>query len=111
MIDKQIGGNLEQRIKDKVIDVINSLSEFSVFRRKDNWTKEDSIAYRILQEEMKNSRPLIKSRIQQIIDEYPFEKINREMVGDAIYQCIMDKLFSHPLDEGAVEMVGVTVEL
>lgn len=92
MVNRQFDGKLAELIKAKVPVIIDDLSSYHVFRRKDAWDKEDSTAYKILQEEMMSSHPLIRARVEQIIQEYPFEELRRDEIGDVVYQCIMDRL-------------------
>ena len=94
MVDKQFDGKMEEILRKKIPDIINDLSAFSVFREKDLWGKEESVAYKILQEEMKNARPAIKEKIENIIQEYPFRELDHDYIGEVIYECIMEKLFS-----------------
>lgn len=94
MVNQQFDGNLNELLKSKIVDIINNLSTYTVFQKKDAWEKEDSVAYKALQEEMTNARPLIKNRVEHIIQEYPFHELDQDEIGEVIYQCIMDKLFS-----------------
>lgn len=95
MVDRQYDGELDELLKSKIADIINELSSFVVFRRKDVWDKEDSVAYKILREELANARPLIKARVEKVICEYPLHELTREHIGETISECIMDKLFDN----------------
>lgn len=94
MVNRQYNGKLEELLQEKIAKVINELSPYTVFSKKDAWQREDSVAYKALQEEMANARPIIKARIEQIIQEYPFHELGRDEIGGAVYQCVMDKLFA-----------------
>jgi hypothetical protein len=94
MIDRQFNGELETILSTKILEIINGLSAFSVFRQKDVWGNEDSVAYKALQEEVANARPLIKARVEQIIQEYPFHELQYDEIGEVVYQCVMDRLFA-----------------
>ena len=94
MVNRQYDGKLEALLKEKVTGVINELSAYTVFQKKNAWEHEDSVAYKALQEEMALSRPLIKARVEQIIQEYPFHELEQDEIGDVVYQCIMGRLFS-----------------
>ena len=61
MVDQQYDDELDELLKSKIADIINQLSSYVVFRQKDAWDKEDSVAYKILREESANARPLIKA--------------------------------------------------
>jgi hypothetical protein len=93
MVNRQYDGKLEEILKEKITEVIRELSTYTVFRRKSEWEKEESIAYKTLQEEVVNNRPLIKDKVENIIKNYPFDELKRDEIGDVIYQCVMDKLF------------------
>ena len=93
MVDEQFDGKLEELLRAKIKEAIGELSCFSVFRKKDAWQTEESVAYKILQEESAKSRPLIVGRIEQIINEYRFDDI-KDNIGDVVHDCIMEKLFT-----------------
>ena len=61
MVDRQYDGKLDELLKSKISDVINGLSEFTVFHKKDAWETEESAAYKILQAESARARPLKES--------------------------------------------------
>ncbi len=93
IVDSFYPENLEEFVKTKVVEAIEDLSQYSIFRKKDIWENKDSPAYLILEEVCKNSRPLIEKRVEEIIKEYPFHELDRDEIGDTVYQCVMDKLF------------------
>lgn len=93
MVNEQIDEDLSQFLKCKIVSIIEDLSSYSVFKKADAWDRESSKAYKILQEEIGNSRPLIKARVHQIIAEYPFSELEHDEIGEVIRQCVMDKLF------------------
>lgn len=93
MVDRQIDGSLDEKIRSKVTDAIDSLTSFSVFREKDVWGGKESIGQKILNEEIANSRPLIKEKVEKIISNYHFNELKNDEIGDVVYQCIMDRLF------------------
>lgn len=93
MVNKQFDGKLKEILKSKISDIIKNLKSYEVFKRKDAWEQEDSVGYKILQEEMTNARPLIKSRIEEIIKNYPFNELKNDEIGNVVYECIMDRLF------------------
>lgn len=72
MVDKHFKYNASELIRNKVIDLINDLSEFSVFRQKDAWGKEDSIAYNELQKAMNNNKDLIQKKVKDVINNYDY---------------------------------------
>lgn len=85
--------DLESLLRDKVKHVIDNLSSYSVFRKKGEYVAVNSVGQDILEDEIRNSRDLIKKKVNEIIDEYPFNEIKRDEIGDVINECIMSKLF------------------
>lgn len=73
-VDEALDNNAKELIKQKAIEVINNLSEFSVFRKRDTWERENSIAYDILQEAVKENSNLIKQKIREIIENRDYEE-------------------------------------
>lgn len=94
MVDEAIGGGLEQKIRLKTVEVIDTLSSFTVFHEKDAWDRQESIGHKIMEEEIVAARPQIKARVEQIISEYPFHELDCDEIGNIVHECIMDRLFN-----------------
>ena len=73
-VDEALDNSAKEFIKAKAIAIINDLSEYSVFRKKDAWEKEDSIAYQVLQEAMNENKDLIKQKVREAIENRDYEK-------------------------------------
>ena len=101
MVDKYVGEDnfCKKEIPQKVHRVIDELSTYTVFRKADAWERKNSIAYDIMQEECRASRPRIKARIEQIIDEYNFPQLERSEIMYTIADVLTDRLL--PEKEGA----------
>lgn len=101
MVDTYVGEDnfCKKEIPQKVHRVIDELSTYTVFRKADAWERKNSIAYDIMQEECRASRPRIKARIEQIIDEYNFPQLERSEIMYTIADVLTDRLF--PEKEGA----------
>lgn len=94
IIDKHFDGNLSNILKEKIVEIINNLSSYVVFKDGDIYGNKESVGKKILNEEVSNSRELIKSNIERIINDYPYDEI-KETIGDSIYDCIMNRLFEN----------------
>ena len=82
-------------LRDKINSTICSDSvAFYVFRRKDAWDRTESPAVKILDDECANSRPLIREMVEKHIREYPFHELDRDEIGDVIYNVIMNKILN-----------------
>ena len=94
MVDTYVGEDnfCKKEIPQKVHRVIDELSTYTVFRKADAWERKNSIAYDIMQEECRASRPRIKARIEQIIDEYNFPQLERSEIMYTIADVLTDRL-------------------
>ena len=82
MVDTYVGEDdfCKKEIPKKVHRVIDELSTYTVFRKADAWERKNSIAYDIMEEECRASRPLIKARVEHIINEYKFPQLERDEI-------------------------------
>ena len=102
MVDTYVGEDnfCKKEIPQKVHRVIDELSTYTVFRKADAWERKNSIAYDIMQEECRASRPRIKARIEQIIDEYNFPQLERSEIMYTIADVLTDRLLPEKDGEG-----------
>ena len=100
MVDTYVGEDdfCKKEIPKKVHRIIDELSTYTVFRKADAWERKNSIAYDIMQEECRASRPLIKARVEQIINEYNFPQLERDEIMYTIPDVLTDRLL--PEKEG-----------
>lgn len=94
MVDTYVGEDdfCKKTIPQKVRDVIEGLSSFTVFRKADVWERPNSVAYDILEEECRNARPLIRQRVEQIVNEYKFPQLERDEIMYTIADVLTDRL-------------------
>ena len=102
MVDTYVGEDdfCKKEIPQKVHRVIDELSTYTVFRKADEWERKNSIAYDIMQEECQASRPRIKARIEQIIDEYNFPQLERSEIMYTIADVLTDRLLPEKDGDG-----------
>ena len=102
MVDTYVGEDnfCKKEIPQKVHRVIDELSTYTVFRKADAWERGNSIAYDIMQEECRASRPRIKARIEQIIDEYNFPQLERSEIMYTIADVLTDRLLPEKDSDG-----------
>lgn len=100
MVDTFVGEDdfCKREIPKKVRNIIENLSSYSVFRVADAWERKNSVAYDILEEECRASRPLIKKRVEQIVNEYNFPQLERDEIMYTIADILTDRLL--PEKEG-----------
>ena len=102
MVDTYVGEDnfCKKEIPQKVHRVIDELSTYTVFRKADAWERKNSIAYDIMQEECRASRPRIKARVEQIIDEYNFPQLERSEIMYTIADVLTDRLLPEKDGDG-----------
>lgn len=101
LVAEQWDGDFAELLKAKIKKAIEENVSFYVFRRKDSWGAAESPAVAILDEECKNSRPLIRECVERHVREYPFHELNREEIGDTIWNVIMEKILPAKKDAEA----------
>ena len=96
MVDTYVGEDdfCKKEIPKKVHRVIDELSTYTVFRKANAWERKNSITYDIMEEECRASRPLIKARVEQIINEYSFPQLERSEIIYTIADVLTDRLLS-----------------
>lgn len=92
LVAEQWNGDFEELLRKKVREAIENGVSYHVFRRKDVLDRTESPAVAILDEECKNSRQLIKECVEKHIREYPFHELDRDEIGDVIYEVIMERI-------------------
>ena len=94
MVDTYVGEDdfCKREIPKKVRELIEKLSSYTIFRKADAWERKNSIAYDSMQEECRASRPLIKARVEQIINEYKFPQLERDEIMYTIADVLTDRL-------------------
>ena len=94
MVDTYVGEDdfCKKEIPKKVHRIIDELSTYTVFRKADAWERKNSIAYDIMEEECRASRPLIKARVEQIINEYSFPQLERDEIMYTIAAVLTNRL-------------------
>ena len=82
-VNEIIPEDLDVLLRDKVIEITQSLSSYSVFKPKDAWERENTKGWDILQKVISDEEPLIRERVCQIIREIDLHHI-RELINQHI---------------------------
>ena len=98
LIHEEFGGdeNFESLLRGKIRESIEEKTQFYVFRRAETWERTESPAVKILDEECRNTRPLIRECVENHIRNYPFYELEKDEIGETIYNVIMDKILAPP---------------
>ncbi len=67
MVAEALGDDANELIRDKAVEVIGKLSEFSVFRRPDAWDRGPTPAFTVLMDAVKANRDLVEKRVRECI--------------------------------------------
>ena len=95
LVSEQWDGDFAELLRKKIRDAIeDDTLKYIVFRRKDAWDRTESPAVAILDEECANARPLIRECVEKHIKEYPFHELDRDEIGEVIYDVIMDRILA-----------------
>lgn len=79
----------EDEIKTKTKEVIDNLTDYSVFRKKDLVDKEDSLAQKYLEEAVENNKDIIEKKVKFILNELDKADISYE-IGTIIEEKIVN---------------------
>ena len=61
----------EQMIKEKTLEIINKGNfSYQIFKKKDAWDKEESLAITYMNEAVRNCKEIFQSRIKEAIENY-----------------------------------------
>ena len=79
--------NFEEDIKIKTKEVIDNLSSYSVFRKKDLVDREDSLAQKYLEQAGESNKNLIEQKVIEILN-----KLGKDDISYEISSIIEDKI-------------------
>lgn len=93
IVDEQHNGETDRVISDKVKDVIEKLSEYTVFRRKDPWGGSESKGQMALDEAIITLKPQLEQKVSKIIDGITNIDV-RDLILDAVNDILQERLFN-----------------
>lgn len=77
--DDVLNGELHTRLQERVHKVIDNLTEFAVFKSPDSWGRDSNSAYKLLQDVVVESKPLIEDRVKTIINSFDGSDFNLDV--------------------------------
>ncbi len=87
MVDDLWDNELETILKNKVIDILDRMSEFNIFKTKNAWDREENIATKYLNQVVAEELPNIKPKIIAEV-----HKIGKKDLQQALKDAILEKL-------------------
>ena len=93
-VSDAIGEDAKQKIANKVKELCEdgSAIRFEMWRKRDAWEKSESPALTILNEAIKDNKPLIRAKVEQCITGYEFNDIQDAMYI-ALDEILYEKVF------------------
>lgn len=101
VIKEQWDGDLDKLVRGKVEENIVNMSSYMVINNSQYSGKTE--AYKIIEEESKAARPLIKEMVEKHIREYGFHELERDEIGEVIWEVIMNKILKPREENGKVD--------
>lgn len=83
--------NCEKTLKEKTIERIRNISDYDIFRRKDAYGAEDSLATKLIDECVKENKDIINDKVKNIFNELSCSDL-RYKIQDILEEYI-EKLF------------------
>ena len=97
IMNQSHNGEVAEKIAEKTGKVIDGLSDYLVFRRKDAWEKDESEGYRALNAAIHAHKQRLSDKIASIIDELDESNI-KEILIDEARELLDYKLFGKTKD-------------
>lgn len=92
MVDDAVEGDTASAIRNKALQLIENLSESTVFRKADVWHNKESEAYRILNAAVIENRGILERKIVDHLQCFDSGKL-KHSVGDAVKDIVSERLF------------------
>lgn len=83
--------NCETLLKQKTIEKIRNISDYDIFRRKDAYGAEDSLATKLIDECVKENKNIINDKVKNIFNELSNSDLRYKIQG--ILEEYIEKLF------------------
>jgi hypothetical protein len=81
MVDEHFNLNLELMFEDKVVETINTMNWFHLFKKPDAWSRESNSAYQILERALLDNKELIESNVKEHLPEATMQAIKADLKG------------------------------
>lgn len=91
-VDKALDNEAKDIIKEKTLDIINKLSEFTLFRRADAWGAKASVGQEIVDKALVDNTATIYKRVESIIAELNIEGRITQRVDDSLEDILLTVL-------------------
>lgn len=93
MIDEVIEGKLEDLLRDKVLEIINNLNEFHVFKKPDAWDRGSNHPHRVLYDVVRENRDAVSKAVKVNMNESVKKALDGgvdKFISKAVKEMIID---------------------
>ena len=91
-VDKALDNKAKDIIKEKVLDCVNELSEFYVFRSANAWDNEASVGRNIIDKALVDNTSAIYKRVEGVINNLDIEGKIEERIEDSLEDILLTAL-------------------
>ena len=98
LVDEAFNEDLNQILVGKVEKIINDLSAYSVFKRKDAWDKDESKGYKYLEQAVDKHKDLVEDRVVEIINNLDPSDFHYKL-EQLMYQVVENRLLGKTFKE------------
>lgn len=79
MVDEQFHFGLDLTLEAKVVEIINSMNWFHLFKKPDTWSRESNSAYQILEKALLDNKELIERNVKEHLPEATIQAIKADL--------------------------------
>ena len=91
-VNKALDGKMQETIKAKVVEIINELSDFNVFRKTDAWGNPETVGTKILNEAIEENSQAIKEKVKETVDGYDISSQIELRLKDSLEDILLTAL-------------------
>jgi len=84
LVNDIIKGDVKELITAQTVEVINNLTEYTVFSKADKWGRGDSEGQKVLDAVILESKPLIRKRLESVINSLDEQEITEMLLEEAV---------------------------
>lgn len=79
MVDEHFNLDLELFFEDKIVEIINKMDWFHLFKKPDSWSCESNSAYQILEKTLLDNKDIIERNVKKHLPEATMQAIKADL--------------------------------
>lgn len=93
ILDSLVGEDNRNTITSKVSEILNQLDyTYHLLRKRNVWEKDDSIAQKIMDEEVLRNKDVIQRKVQTAIESFNYDEYFENELGSLVIRILQKKL-------------------